>query len=115
MTNESIGLTIRLPRPLHKQLADRAKAEGRSINQEVIRLLQESLNSIISREEVILQEIQKSEADLDQLRRSITDALADLNARASRLEAKMEGEPRRMRDKDVTVADVAKQPTGAKY
>ena len=41
---KSIGITVRLPPPLYKKLADRAKAEGRSVNQEAIRLFEESFD-----------------------------------------------------------------------
>lgn len=115
---KSFGITVRLPPPLYKKLADRAKAEGRSVNQEAIRLFQESLDRTISREEGILEEVnrqeailQKTKADLVRMRQMV----ADIEARISRLEApKIEGKPRRMRAKDATVADVALAPTGAK-
>lgn len=114
---KSIGITVRLPPPLYKKLADRAKAEGRSVNQEAIRLFQESLDRTLSREEGILEEVNRQEALLQKTKADLArmqQSMADVEARISRLEPKIEGKPRRMRAKDATVADVVHAPTEAK-
>jgi hypothetical protein len=98
-----MGITVRFEPSLYKRVASRAEAEGRSINQEIIKLVQAGLSS--GNQEVLLQEslarLQKTQADLE--------------ARMSSLEAEREGELRRMRDEDVAVTDVTEQPAGAKY
>jgi hypothetical protein len=91
---KSIGITVRLPPPLYKKLADRAKAEGRSVNQEAIRLFRESLDRTLSREEGILEEVNRQEALLQKTKAGLArmqQSMADVEARISRLEPKIEG------------------------
>jgi len=99
-----IGITIRLPRPLHKKLAGRAAAEGRSINQQVIKLLQEILNRQEGLDEIERQ-LRSATADSQRLAADAKRLLADIEVRLRRLEAKSEPRPRR---KAVTVAEMAR-------
>jgi hypothetical protein len=95
MTNEPIGVTVRFPRSLYKKLLALAQAEGRSINQQAIKLIEESLNQ----QDVLQgldQRVQENRDKIDQMLRLIPD----LRAQISRLQAQMEGKPRRRRDQD---------------
>jgi hypothetical protein len=75
----TVGITIRLPSILYKELARRAKAEARSINQEANKLLQEALFSRIGLH--TLQETKDaSQGIMDEIR-ELRRRLADLETR----------------------------------
>ena len=110
MTNP--GITLRLPPALYKKLSELAEAEGRSLNQQAIKLLQAHLDQVelLQRGRKTFLHWSRSGLDLETWAQSI----AELEARVVRLEEKRAGKLRRSDDKVAVTSTEKKSAVGGK-